>query len=290
MGNRNFSASVPGGFALALLLFGSVAPVFACTLWAAAGEACQGGGTLIAKNRDWIPDQTQELRIIKQEGEHSYLGLYAVGSDEAGCKAGANDAGLVIISSTASSIPKAQRREEDATKDLIPKLLSTCTSVDAALAERAWFLGPRNLMLADGSHVAIVEIGPDGDIAIRRIDNGTIAHTNHYLYDQLTSANIRVGRSSRIRLARIKELLSKTPKPLRAEDFISFAADRRDGPTDGIFRIGDENDQERTMATFIARIAPDGATDLEITLYNPGQGPKRIVYSAAQFKALLTNS
>jgi len=263
-------------------------PMFACTLWAATGGACQGGGTLVAKNRDWIPDQAQEIRIVKPKGGHPFLGLYALGSDEPGCKAGINDKGLVIVSSTASSIPKELRREAGATRNLIQKLLSSCTSVDEALSKGAWFSGPRNLMIADSSHIAVVEIVPGGKYAVQSISEGTIAHTNHYLYNALFSANVKVGASSRTRLARIEQLLSDTPKPLSFDDFLAFATNHRDGPTKGIFRVGDTSDPERTVATFIARIASDGTTELSISIYNPGQEPVTKDYSAAQLKSALS--
>lgn len=267
---------------LSLLLLCRSWPIHACTLWAATGAACKGGGTLIAKNRDWIPDQTQEIRIMRPKDGHPFLGLYAIGSDEPGCKAGINDLGLVIVSSTASSIPKELRHRTGATRNLIPKLLSSCANVDEVLSKGVWFSGPRNLMIADGSRVAVVEIGPGSGYLVQSIKEGTIAHTNHYIYDGLPSDNIVMGVSSRKRLARIEELLSDAPKPFCFDDFLAFAADRRDGPSDSIFRVGDLSNRERTVATFIARVASDGTAELSISIYNPGQAPVRKDYSAAQ--------
>jgi hypothetical protein len=39
------------------------APARSCTLWAVAGQAA-GGGALIAKNRDWVPDHVQVFKVI----------------------------------------------------------------------------------------------------------------------------------------------------------------------------------------------------------------------------------
>jgi len=262
----------------------------ACTLWAATGSSSAGGGTLIAKNRDWIPDHTQELKVVTPKKGHPFLGLYALGNDEPGCKAGANNAGLVIVSSAASSIPKAQRHKSETMTNLIPKLLSGCATVEEVLEKHALFEGPRNLMVADRKRVAVIEIGPGGSYATRTIEQGTITHTNHYLYDQLVAANVKIGISSKTRLERIQQLLQDAAKPLSLPDFLAFSTDRNDGPTKSIFRTGDDTDHEKTLATWIAGIAPDGSVTLDVTLFNPSQEPKHTVYTPAQFKALFVKS
>lgn len=43
-------------WAAALWWIISLQPFYACTLWGAAGNSVEGGGILITKNRDWIPD------------------------------------------------------------------------------------------------------------------------------------------------------------------------------------------------------------------------------------------
>ena len=48
----------------------------ACTLWAAAGDRVVGGGTMIHKNRDWLPDHQQELRLVTPKSGYRYLSLY----------------------------------------------------------------------------------------------------------------------------------------------------------------------------------------------------------------------
>ena len=113
-------------------------------------------------------------------------------------------------------------------------------------------------MIADGSRVAVVEIGPGSGYSVQSIKEGrsptrTTISTTGSLPD-----NIVMGVLSRKRLARIEELLSDAPKPFCFDDFLAFAADRRDGPSDSIFRVGDLSNRERTVATFIARVASDG--------------------------------
>ena len=95
---------------LVLLLASISAPAGACTLWGAAGEAAAGGGSLVAKNRDWTPDQRQELGILRPAQGFQAVVLRAVGGAEPGVKAGVNTAGLVILSATAGQVPAAERR------------------------------------------------------------------------------------------------------------------------------------------------------------------------------------
>ena len=92
-----------------LWLFG-LQPAAACTLWGAVGSAVDGGGTLVAKNRDWVPDHRQELSLLKPAQGYQALVLRAVGGAEPGIKAGVNEKGLVIVSATASQIDASQRK------------------------------------------------------------------------------------------------------------------------------------------------------------------------------------
>lgn len=85
--------------AFILSFFGNAFP---CTLWGSIGSVNQTRDvTFIVKNRDWRPNQTQTLKIVKSAKGYPYLGLYALGDDEPGLKAGINKKGLVIISASA---------------------------------------------------------------------------------------------------------------------------------------------------------------------------------------------
>ena len=81
-------------------------PVLACTLFAAVGpERVQGGGTLIAKNRDWRP-QPQELRLVTK-GTYRYYGIFA--GDEGKrkqLKGGVNEKGLAVFSNNFQTLSR----------------------------------------------------------------------------------------------------------------------------------------------------------------------------------------
>ena len=62
-----------------VIIFFLSASVEACTLWAANGTFADGGGTLIVKNRDWKPDQHQDVKFVSPKQGYSYFGLYADG-------------------------------------------------------------------------------------------------------------------------------------------------------------------------------------------------------------------
>lgn len=54
----------------------STIPSYACTEWSATGERVEGGGSLLTKNRDWTPNQTQILKLETPEKGYRYFGLF----------------------------------------------------------------------------------------------------------------------------------------------------------------------------------------------------------------------
>jgi len=262
---------------IASVLLLRAAAVNACTLWAAAGdEWVKGGGTLIVKNRDVQPNHWQELRLIKPSSGHPYLGLFAVGGDMPGLKAGINECGLVVVTAVASSIPSKERSAMKSAKGVSRRLLADCDSVDAALKKTDLFLGPQYLMLADKNKIAYVEIGPEGKFATKTVDKGVLYHTNHYVEDKLLWANKKIPTGSQVRYDRIKELLGETARPFGMKEFIAFSQDRAAGPDNSIWRTGSKPELPRTLATWIVALPPIGSPKLYVKLANPGEEEKLI--------------
>lgn len=243
----------------------------ACTLWAAAGETVKNGGTIIAKNRDWAPNHTQVLRKITPVNGYRYFGLFAVGGDAPGLKGGMNEHGLVVVSATAGSIPKKERKAMPSVQNVNAKLLTSCDSVDAALAKTELFKGPRYLMLADRHKIAYIEIGPEGKHIIRVMDQGFLYHTNHYVDESMLQANRKVGVSSQTRYERIGTLLAEAGSPFEMPDFIAFSQDRAAGPDNSIWRTGGKPQSGRTLSTWIVHQLPSGDASLYIVLANPDE-------------------
>ena len=255
---------------LCSLLFSIPAP--ACTLWGAAG-ADVGGGTLISKNRDWKPDHRQLLKRVRPAKGFAYFGLYAEGNNAPGLKAGVNEKGLTIVTAS-SNISKKLRAAQRDRRGVMVRVLSNYASVDALLADADAVFSVANanfFMISDRAKLLVVEVGLDGKYATRVVDQGVIAHTNHYL-DPLLAGQFgdTPGASSAARLARIDKLLDRAPRPLVSDSFVAMSRDHDDGPDNSLWRNG----REHTLASWIVSTPTSGAQRLRVLIANPGE-PER---------------
>lgn len=253
---------------LILYLFSSASQ--ACTLWAAAGEDASGG-TLISKNRDWKPDHTQKLKLVRPKTGFAYFGLYAEGNNDPGLKAGVNEKGLTIVNAAASNIPRKIRDQQSGKTGIMTKILASYASVDAlaADADKIFASSRANFfMISDRSKVLVAEIGLDGKYNIKITSNGSVTHTNHYLDPQLAAEfNKKIGPSSATRFARIKTLLEQTPRPFTLKQFAAISRDHNDGPDNSLWRDG----KEHTMASWIAETPANGTPKLRVVIANPNE-------------------
>ena len=243
----------------------------ACTLWAANGTTTQGNMTLVAKNRDWKPGQTHQLRQINIPGGYSYLGLFALGGDSPGLKAGINEKGLVVVTATASVIPSSQRSSNDGDPISSHDILSSFASVQEVISEMDRFVRSSYYMIADRNQVAVIEGAPGGRSSVRLIEDGFLAQTNHYIAKDLKSFNSKASRSSRFRYDRIMSLMSSSKGQLTLDDFVEFSQDVNSGPDDSIFRTGSSENSSRTVASWIVAIPENGSPELYLTMKNPGE-------------------
>ncbi len=264
-----------------LLLAGVPAPAHACTLFAAAGTAVEGGGTLIAKNRDWLPDHRQQLIVLAPEGGHRAVALEAVGGAESGVKAGVNERGLAIVSATAGQVSNAERSRVPQTKQLMRRLLTGCADVGEVLARIDLFRRPAFYLVADRREIAMIEVAPDGRHAVSRRQNDVLAHTNHYCALEAPPPGRNPGRSSLARYARIETLLRDAQRPFTLEDFVRFSDDRSDGPDNSIWRTGRAQENRRTLAAWIISIPPAGSPRLYVKTADPGE-PERTCRLSAE--------
>lgn len=255
---------------LTIMLVAASFPVQACTLWSAAGNAVNGGGVIAAKNRDWTPNHNQELRLVSPDKGYRYIGLYAVGGDAPGLKEGINERGLVVLSASASSIPRAERLKMPH-RPVLSRLLNQCDTVDDVLNHLDWFIGPQYILVADKTKSAIIEVGPDAKRAVQITENGRLYHTNHYVASDLLWANKKIGASSKARFQRIGELLENADYPLELNDFYAFSNDRIDGADNSIWRVGKTPTSPRTLSSWIIHLPPNGSPYLYVKLANPGE-------------------
>lgn len=262
-------------FLLVLLLASTSAPAEACTLWGAVGEAAAGGGSLVAKNRDWTPDQRQELGTLRPvQGFHAVV-LWAVGGAEPGVKAGVNTQGLVIVSATANQVPAAERRKIGQTRGLTAHLLTRCATVADVLREIELFRRPVFYLIGDRREIAVIEVAPDGRRAVSRTASGTLSHTNHYCAIDLPGLAGKPGAGSLKRQARIAEMLGERRGPFGVEDFIRMSADRNAGPENSIWRTGAGPGKTRTLAAWVVAVPPSGSPMIYLKTADPG-APERV--------------
>ena len=264
----------PGLIAWLLLPLAAATPARACTLFAAAGSMVEGGGTIIAKNRDRSP-QRSALRVSAPRDGFKHLALVATDSPaNPAAVAGINEKGLVVVDALPSSL--ASEEENCGAVALTQALLSQCASVDEVLARRE-LLGasyPVFEMVADRHKVAVIEVAPRGQVAVKVGDQGLLYHTNHYLDPRLLGANQKAYDSSSVRYRRIGQLLSRQRLPFALEDFLAFSQDRHDGPDNSINRTGSTPTETRTLATWIVVQLPGKAPRVFARIANPGERQK----------------
>ncbi|MDR2675217.1 MAG: C45 family peptidase [Opitutaceae bacterium] len=259
-----------------MLSAGPVSPARACTLFAGAGAGwVEGGGTLIAKNRDEAP-AAQALQLVTNAGRYDYYILAARGRGDTGnysARWGMNEKGLVIATSTAGPVPKS-KRSRPGNISVFKAVLPEYATVDEVLENKKIFgkSNAQNIIMADRNKIICVEVGPEGVFSIKETADGTLCHTNHYVFDDMQWANMSApGESSQIRLARIRHLL-KGKKEHSLDDFIRHSEDRAAGANNSIWRDGLSAGASQTMAVVIARLPKEGEPSVYIKMRrNPGE-------------------
>jgi len=257
------------GFVAACLAV-AAAPASACTLWAAAGPQASGGGTLLAKNRDWRHGQRQALEYRFPRHGIPYFGLYAVDGQARGIKAGVNRDGLSAVTASASSIPNALRASQPGKQGVLRRILSHYASVDDLAAHASQVFSRSRamfLLVSDRSKMLVAEIGLQGQYSYKVLDKGQTAHTNYYLDPALADFNIKVGRSSAARYARVTQLLGQSVGPYTLDAFSVISGDHHGGPDDSLWRTGK---REATLASWIIDSPASGPQTLRVVIDNPG--------------------
>jgi isopenicillin-N N-acyltransferase like protein len=251
--------------------------LYPCTLWGVAGKSSVSKGTITAKNRDWAPDHTQKIKIIKPKKGNKYFGLFAEGNYDPGIKAGINEKGLSVSSASASSIPRKARNTQTGVSGVISKILLKFNSVDEVLADKEILSHSRAgfVFISDKNKIAVIEIGFEGkSYSVRTTESGKAFHTNHYMDEKMLKENRKIGESSLMRLDRIEKLLLDIKVPYTMDIFKNISTDQSDGPDNSIWRIGSTPKKERTLATWIMEIPVGGTPRVYIKLANPGEHQK----------------
>jgi isopenicillin-N N-acyltransferase like protein len=128
--------------------------------------------------------------------------------------------------------------------------------------------------LADKSTIALVEVGPHGEVSVRSSRDGTLSHTNHYTDEKLAAENKRPVKGSEVTLAHMGALLSAFAAPLTMDNFITVSRDKGTGPDDGIMRTGGHSGGSRTLASWILFFPKSGFPELHVSLIAPDETEK----------------
>ena len=240
----------------------------ACTLWAAAGERVVGGGTLIAKNRDWVPDHQQFIRLnIPTEG-YRYIELNTVGNKTPGTKAGINEHGLVVVNASPPGIyDKPENYFGRQGTAWVLRHYRNVGEVLAGLNAGKWAGGPMYLIVADLHEVAVIEFGLNGRNRNESTASGVLYHTNHYMNPDFQYLNPYRSGNSYDRSEHIKAKMARK-KSFSIQDFINESIH----PT--IWRPGASVQSARTLSTWIVSQSPNDEARLYLRMGNPGNPAK----------------
>lgn len=272
---------------LSCTFLGTPSLVKACTLYGATGSSfVEGGGTLVAKNRDFTPKHGQMVELVKPIKGVPYYGLFETKKDgtRGPLRAGLNEKGLYVANSAASNLPRelVQKSPQFTLKGVhgsMAYLLANSQTVDEALKRTEAFKGPKNLILADKTKLAIVEIYPDGTYAVEVKSAGYIYHTNHYVLGEGLKFNPGIKPSTFYRYARMGALLNTSNKPLTMSDFITFSEDRSFGLDNSIYREGSKPNSTQTLAVFMAHLPLGGKPEIYVKYRATpeGKGQEKVV-------------
>lgn len=265
--------------ALCLTVLALYPPAFACTLWSLSGERVQGGGTLIAKNRDFTTDMPNHFEVITPERGYRMFAMVATSAEgKRNVVGGVNEHGLAVVTATVGTIPKDERinrsragKLQNPTRTLLTRFRSLRELLDSP--ETLRMLYPVFALVADSTGAAMIEAS-GGDYRILPVPaQEPGVHTNHPLTRDFPDIwETKAAKGSQVRLERMRGLLDRSPGKLGLAAFAALSLDRDCGPDQSIFRVGSAPGKPRTLGTLAAWLPPAGAPVVFARLTNDGQG------------------
>jgi len=274
---------------LLLLAVSLLAPdftAFACTLWSLSGERVQGGGTLIAKNRDFTTDMPNHFEVVTPENGYRAFAMVATSAEgKRNMVGGVNEHGLAVVTATVGTIPKQERisrsragKLQNPTRAILTRFRSLRELLDNPKALR--MLYPVFALVADSTGAVVIEAS-GGDYRILPVVSGEAGvHTNHPLSRDFPDIwETKAATGSQVRLDRMRGLLDQSPGRLGLGAFTALSLDRDGGPDQSIFRTGSAPGKPRTLGTLAAWLPPAGAPVVFARLTNDGQGVEEMTFT-----------
>ncbi|RBP84530.1 acyl-CoA:6-aminopenicillanic acid acyl transferase [Cytobacillus firmus] len=247
-----------------------------CTTFAVASEVTADGSPLIGQNADLpafygelsiviesIPDQGPATMMLTPAGQISFIGI-----NDAGVGAFGN---FVTCDGWRVGFPRY----------FLTKLALTCSTVAEAvnLVDIVYRSSSRNLLMLDKQGgIADVETIPS-KISLIEAKNGILAHSNHFVSPQLLDEERLTGielENSRVRIARMEEMLDANRGKLNAEVMQDILRDRGSFPHCLCQIEGDEGmqapgEKATDIITFASVIAEPAKGHLWIAIGPPDQ-------------------
>ncbi|RBP84525.1 acyl-CoA:6-aminopenicillanic acid acyl transferase [Cytobacillus firmus] len=247
-----------------------------CTTFAVASEVTADGSPLIGQNADLpafygelsvviesIPDQGPATMMLTPAGQISFIGI-----NDAGVGAFGN---FVTCDGWRVGFPRY----------FLTKLALTCSTVAEAvnLVDSVYRASSRNLLMLDKQGgIADVETIPS-KISLIEAKNGILAHSNHFVSPQLLDEERLTGielENSRVRIARMEEMLDANRGKLNAEVMQDILRDRGSFPHCLCQIEGDEGmqapgEKATDIITFASVIAEPAKGHLWIAIGPPDQ-------------------
>ena len=182
-----------------------------CSGLALAPSRTEQGRTLLAQNWDWLPAMKERVALLRLTPDNGPRALIFCEAGQVS-KIGFNEHGLGQLMNLLMS-PGAKY---GVPIHILSRLILGADSVAAAvdLVQKAVRASSTNFLIGDKSgRLVSLETAPE-TVGLVEMDNGFIAHTNHYRDPELakTDQTIAVLPDSPARLARLEELIGTREK------------------------------------------------------------------------------
>ncbi|MFX1530515.1 MAG: C45 family autoproteolytic acyltransferase/hydrolase [Promethearchaeota archaeon] len=171
-------------------------PVQACSMIFALPEATADNSMIFGRNYDF-PNVLQLFQVVREEiPDEGYKNLNFTQYPLTGCHMGMNEKGLTIGYNYGRSwkkIPLDFKLKGVPGTFIVQDVLETCATTQEAIKYITEFPDRSN-----GCHYGLMDVSGDTCViettstryAIRRTEDGILAHTNHYQTEELKDANL----------------------------------------------------------------------------------------------------
>jgi isopenicillin-N N-acyltransferase like protein len=225
-----------------------------CTSFAVVGKASADGGTLAGQNADLPAFYSKLLVLVRRTLASGPALLNLTPAGQIGYH-GMNEAGVAVFANFLHS---------DGWRVGVPRYLLTriglaerSTKAAVAAIEGTRRASPRNLMVADETWATNLETTVSSSARLE-LEDGLLAHSNHYVAPQLQNeerSDARGLHNSHTRLARMWSLLREQRGKLNAAAMARILRDR-EGVPNALCRASDEwSDSIITIASTIAEVS-----------------------------------